>query len=187
MGMIIADPVVRRLLEAEGYLELELPSRALEILERHADWASVQFEASVLAGEALRQLNRHREALRALDIAAKLRPEDLSVALAQGWCFKRTHRLAQAIDALERAERHHPDQALVRYNLACYWSLANKPPKAIAKLAEALALDASFGRLIAAEADFDPVRKLDEFKSLAAAFEGKQRTSYTPLLRSRFG
>lgn len=166
MGMTVLDPVTRRLLEAEGYLDLELPGRALEILESRSDWATVQFEACVLAGEALRQLDRHRDALRMLDSAARLRPDDLGVALAQGWCFKRTHRLAQAIDALERAARHHPREALVHYNLACYWSLANKPGNALGKLAEALALDPSFRSMIADEPDFDPIRNVPELIEL---------------------
>lgn len=173
MQVTSVDPVARRLLEAEGYLELGLPARALEILEGRGEWATVQFEASLLAGEALRQLDRHAEALRALDVAARLRPDDLGVALAQGWCFKRTHRLAQAIDALERAARHHGREALVHYNLACYWSLANKPSKSLTKLAEALAIDPGFRRLIADEADFDAVRDLPEFRCLIAGSPAK--------------
>ena len=42
------------------------------------------FEASFLKGEALRCLDRYREALVSLEVAASLRPEDVAVALAQG-------------------------------------------------------------------------------------------------------
>jgi tetratricopeptide (TPR) repeat protein len=73
----------------------------------------------------LRSLKRYREALKPLEVAAALRPAEIRVAIALGWCYKRTHRLAQAIDALERACRHNPDApGLLHYNLACYWSLA---------------------------------------------------------------
>ena len=58
----------------------------------------MQFEANFLKGEALRCLDRYREALKPLEIAASLRPSDTRVALALGWCYKRTNRLAQAID-----------------------------------------------------------------------------------------
>ena len=57
----------------------------------------MQFEASYLMGEALRALERYREALKPLEVAAALRPDEVHVALALGWCYKRTHRLAQAI------------------------------------------------------------------------------------------
>ena len=78
----------------------------------------------MLTGEALRVLGRYRDALKPLEVAASLRPGDVGVAIALGWCYKRTHRLAQAIDALGRAVRHNPDEALLHYNLSCYWSLA---------------------------------------------------------------
>src|SRR5947209_17819600 len=109
MGQIGADRIVRQLDEAEGYLMLDMPRRALEILRSRDDWATMKFEASLLTGEALRALGKYREALGHLETAAALRPTDLGVAMALGWCYKRTHRLAQAIDALDRAVRQHPE------------------------------------------------------------------------------
>src|SRR4051812_44097176 len=110
MGRPASDRIVRKLSEAEGYLMLDLPEKALEILRARDDWATMKFEASFLAGEALRALGLHREALAPLEVAARLRPGDLGVAIALGWCYKRTHRLAQAIDALERAVNENPDE-----------------------------------------------------------------------------
>jgi tetratricopeptide (TPR) repeat protein len=166
MSRIIRDRIKRQLDEAEGYLLLNLPERTLTILERRADWATMQFEASLLAGEALRSLERYREALKPLEVAAKLKPADASVAIALGWCYKRTHRLAQAIDALERAVKHNPDEALLRYNLACYWSLAGNVAKALDSLASALDLDPGLRSLIAEESDFDQLRGNPDFERL---------------------
>jgi tetratricopeptide (TPR) repeat protein len=166
MGRIIRDRIKRQLDEAEGYLMLKLPQRALEILERRSDWATMQFEASFLMGEALRSLERYREALKPLEVAAALRPGDVDLAIALGWCYKRTHRLAQAIDALERAERQNPEHALLHYNLACYWSLAGNPSKALDELAAALELEPDLRALIPDEADFDQLRGNPEFERL---------------------
>ncbi|MGE3820201.1 MAG: tetratricopeptide repeat protein [Isosphaeraceae bacterium] len=166
MARIIRDRISRRLDEAEGYLMLNLPQRTLEILGRRADWATMQFEASFLAGEALRQMERYREALKPLEIAAKLRPADAHVAIALGWCYKRTHRLAQAIDALERADRHNPNEPILRYNLACYWSLAGNVPKALDALAQALDLDPDLRLLIPDESDFNQLRGNPDFERL---------------------
>jgi tetratricopeptide (TPR) repeat protein len=166
MARIFRDRIERQLDEAEGYLMLNLPARALEILERRADWATMQFEASFLAGEALRSLERYREALKPLEVAAKLRPADVGVAIALGWCYKRTHRLAQAIDALERARGHNPKVALLRYNLACYWSLAGNAAKALDELAVALDLDPELRSLTLDEHDFDQLRGNPEFERL---------------------
>jgi tetratricopeptide (TPR) repeat protein len=166
MSRIIRDRIKRQLDESEGYLMLNLPTRALEILERRADWATMQFEASYLRGEALRSLERYREALRPLETAAKLRPADIGVAIALGWCYKRTHRLAQAIDALERASHENPDESLLHYNLACYWSLAGNAPKALDELSLALALDPDYRVKLADESDFDAIRDQPDFVRL---------------------
>jgi Flp pilus assembly protein TadD len=166
MSRINRDRVRRLLDEAEGYLMLDLPGRAVDILESRSDWATMQFEASFLKGEALRTLGRHREALKPLEVAASLRPNDTGVALALGWCYKRTNRLAQAIDSLQRALRAHADDPLLHYNLACYWSLAGNSVKALDALSTALELDPELRSLIADESDFDQLRGNPEFDRL---------------------
>jgi tetratricopeptide (TPR) repeat protein len=162
------DRIKRQLGEAEGYLMLNLPGKALEILEGRSDWATMQFEASLLTGEALRVVGRYRDALKPLEVAASLHPDDYVVAMALGWCYKRTQRLAQAIDALGRALRHNPDIALLHYNLSCYWSLAGNPAKSLAKLADALKLDPDLRNLIPNESDFDALRGNPDFDQLTA-------------------
>lgn len=162
------DRIVRRLDEAEGYLMLDMPERALAILESRSDWATMQFEASFLTGEALRATGRFRDALKPLELAAILRPDHLGVAMALGWCYKRTNRLAQAIDALERAGKAAPDEPLIHYNLACYWSLARNQDRAIDSLTTALDLDPELQGRLALESDFDLIRDTPAFQLLEA-------------------
>src|SRR5262249_15704804 len=154
----------KQLDEAEGYLMLDLPQRALQILDGRADWSEMQFEANVLKGEALQSMKHYREALRPLEVAAALRPSDVRVALALGWCYKRTNRLAQAIDSLDRALREHPEQSLLHYNLACYWSLAGNGSKALSELSIALGLDPDLRLLISDESDFNLLRGNPDFE-----------------------
>jgi tetratricopeptide (TPR) repeat protein len=168
MARVLRDRTIRRLDEAEGFLMLDLPRRALEILQAQPDWATMQFEASFLTGEALRALGRFRDALRPLEQAAALRPDDVAVALALGWCYKRTFRLAQAIDALERACRKSPEEPLLHYNLACYWSLAQNPSRALDELAQALELEPELRERVDSECDFEPLRGNPEFERLVS-------------------
>ena len=168
MSRIIRDRIQRRLGEAEGYLMLDLPGKALEILQARSEWATMRFEANALTGEALRALGRYREALRPLEQAAALKPGDVGVAIALGWCYKRTHRLAQAIDALGKASRENPDVPLLHYNLACYWSLAANASKALDELAVALELEPDLVALIPEESDFDTLRGDPDFERLTA-------------------
>ncbi len=166
MSRMVRDRIRRRLSAAEGYLELGLPEKTLEILRERPDWATMRFEANFLAGEALRLLGRHREALKPLEVAAGLKPGDASVAIALGWCYKRTHRLAQAIDVLERATRAGSPEPLLHYNLACYWSLAGTLAKALEELTLALKLEPSLRDLISDETDFDNLRADAGFRRL---------------------
>ena len=46
----------------------------------------------------------------------------LSLWLALGWCYKRIGRIDLAIESLEEALSIEPNDALIHYNLACYWS-----------------------------------------------------------------
>ena len=55
MAGIVADRIKRSLNEVEGFLMLGLPGKALEVLQAHADWATMKFEADFLSGEALRR------------------------------------------------------------------------------------------------------------------------------------
>jgi tetratricopeptide (TPR) repeat protein len=154
---------LRKLDEVEGYLLLDMPAKALELLESRPEWPGCQFEASLLQGETFRALGRYREALGPLQVAANLRPGHLGVAIALGWCFKRTNRLAQAIDALEQALRENPDESILHYNLACYWSLAGNADRAIRELGQAVDLDPDYLAQLESETDFDPIRTHPDF------------------------
>ncbi len=138
MSRIIRDPIKRQLDEAEGYLMLNLPRKAIEILERRADWATMQFEASFLSGEALRSLERYREALKPLEVAAR----PAAGRHRRRHCPRlvlQAHSTPCAGDRLAGAGRHginsKEPQPLLHYNLACYWSLAGNPSKAARRAA----------------------------------------------------
>lgn len=156
----------RLLTEAEGFLMLDLPRRSLQILEGRSEWSPLWFEAHFLKGEALRCLDRHLEALAPLESAARMQPRDARVALALGWCYKRTDRLDRAIGALERALHARADEALLHYNLACYLSLAGNVPRALKELSTALAREGRLRGLLVDEADFDRLRGTPEFDRL---------------------
>jgi hypothetical protein len=64
-----------------------------------------------------------------------------------------------------------PDESLLRYNLACYLSLAGQKRRAIAYLSEVFATDPVYRELIATESDFDPIRYDPEFQAICAKVE----------------
>jgi tetratricopeptide (TPR) repeat protein len=171
--------------EAEGYLELtmgfadqcpvapeirvRLAQRALEALRRVPCAAGQRAQALYLTGLAYRAMQRYGEALPPLKAAAKLNPDDILIWLALGWCYKRTGRLDYAIESLEQALAVDESEAILHYNLACYWSLAGNAERAIRYLARAFDIDSTYRSLVAEESDFDPIRHLPEFQALMGA------------------
>lgn len=156
------------LLAAEGYLELDLPDQALAELHRLDAADRRASEALYLTGEALRALERYREAITALKAAAEKAPSKLHIHLALGWCYKRVGRIDFAIEALQQALEDNLEEAILHYNLACYFSLGGHRELALSHLGQALALDGSYRDLIGKEADFDNIRSDPEFQSLTS-------------------
>lgn len=156
----------RILREVEGYLEINMPQAALDVLNRMQEPGTFRGQQLYLTGEALRALERYQEALAPLEQAADLLPSNLRVWLALGWCHKRNGRLDLAIEALQRAEEVAPSEAVVPYNLACYWSLAGNKDQALTHLSRAISMDPEFRDRIGDEPDFDPLRSDPEFRAL---------------------
>jgi Flp pilus assembly protein TadD len=154
------------LLQAEGYLELGMARHALDVLARYGDPRMLPDHALYLQGQCLRELGRYHEAVEPLSRAAQSCPENISTWLALGWCYKRTGKLDRAIEALEEALAVEPTDALVHYNLACYWSLAKNKRQALVYLARAFDLEEGYRALVNDEPDFDPIRDDPAFQAL---------------------
>lgn len=177
---------VRRLLalrEAEGYLDLasctddfplsnqtrdRLAQRALTTLAPLNGSGTDLEEVHYLTGQAYRLMTRHHEAIPHLERAAELNRDNIHVWLALGWCQKRIGRLDLAIQSLEEALSLAPDQAIIYYNLACYWSLAQNAKLALTYLARAFDIDPTYRDLAACEPDFNPIRHHRGFVELTS-------------------
>ncbi len=145
-----------------------MAEHALEVLHRHSQRRPLSPRGLYLWGEALRSLERYREALVPLVAAAKAAPGDVHVRLALGWCYKRCGKLSQAIAALQQALEASPRDALLHYNLACYFSLAGNKPQALKHLSRALTLESDYRLMVDDEPDFDPIRDDPTFVALTS-------------------
>ncbi len=154
--------------QAEGYLELGMPHHALSTLARLEMFTSLDSAAQYLRGEALRSLDRWEEALPWLRAAASGDPENIHIWLALGWCYKRTGQLRRAIDALENGLEVDPSEAILHYNLACYWSLARNKEHALDYLSQAFEIDPNYRDRVHEEADFDLLRNDADFQALTS-------------------
>ncbi|HEV3138422.1 MAG TPA: tetratricopeptide repeat protein [Pirellulales bacterium] len=153
-------------LQAEGYLELGMPRHALDVLARYGRSDSLPDHALYLQGEGLRALGHFREALGPLSRAAQGSPNSVHIWLALGWCHKRTGRIDLAIESLEEALAVEPNNALVNYNLACYWSVAGNRRQALSYLSRSFDLKDHYRALVGSEPDFDGIRSDPSFQAL---------------------
>lgn len=170
--------------EAEGYLELltdcseqwpvspaardRLAERALDCLRRLEATGGYRRECLFLQGQALRVMERYAEAIVPLTAAAAEAADDIHVWLALGWCHKRTGRLDLAIEALKEALEADPTEAIIYYNLACYWCLAGNTQLALDFLADALEINPNYRDLVNNEPDFDRLRSHPAFLALTS-------------------
>jgi tetratricopeptide (TPR) repeat protein len=170
--------------EVEGYLDLamvlsdryplsatsrnRIANRALETLERLEQKTRESGIGLHLQGQAYRVMERYDDAVGPLLAAREAEPENVHISLALGWCYKRLDRIDSAIQALEDALAVCPDEAIIHYNLACYWSLANNVPLALVYLSQSFDLDPKYRDIVAEEVDFDPLRNHPEFVALTS-------------------
>lgn len=158
----------RWLTAAEGYLELDLPAQAIGSLTRLGDRAGWESHAHYLHGEALRSLERYEEAIHSFQKAQRDMPELIELYVSLAWCHKRTGRLDLAIETLEEALEVDATEALLYYNLACYWCLAGHKARVLRFLGKAFYLDGSYRDLVEDESDFDPMRSDPDFIELTS-------------------
>lgn len=160
---------LRRLESARGYLALGMPESALKELQRISEREFCLFDYSLLTAEAYRDLTQYENAVPLFEEALSHAPHHLQALLGLAWCFKRTDRLPDAIETLERARRWHPDESIVIYNLACYFSLLGDKPKAIECLGRSLRMEPELKQLIPHEPDFNDLRQDPDFQFVTNA------------------
>lgn len=74
MRVQLAPKTVRRLLSADGYMDLNMPEQAVAELEKIPDGGPLEGPRRLLQGIALKQLNDHQAAIGHLEKAARLMP-----------------------------------------------------------------------------------------------------------------
>ncbi len=77
MRVQMTPKTVRRLLSADGYLDLGMPVQAIEELEKMSEAGPLEGPRQLLHGIALKQTNNHRDAITHLERAARIMPSPI--------------------------------------------------------------------------------------------------------------
>jgi tetratricopeptide (TPR) repeat protein len=165
MGMD-KDRALQYLVEAQGYLALDMHTEALPRLRAVAATPHFPYEAATLIGEYHRDRGEHEEAVPWFEKALGVRRGDLAATIGLGWCEKRLGRVDRAVTLYQDTLQMRPDEAILHYNLACYLSLLGRSEPALLHLEKAVGLDPEFRELARAEPDLVNLREAPAFRDL---------------------
>jgi TolB-like protein/Flp pilus assembly protein TadD len=133
------------------------------------------YPASFFAAQSLEALGRHDEARvqldRTLEIVEKhmeLNPDDSRAATMRAVSLCRLGRPDEGLVWAERALDMDPDDAGIRYNVACLYSLEGKLDEALRCLEDALAKGFGSKEWFEKDPDLDPLRGDPRFHALMA-------------------
>lgn len=171
--------------QAEGYLDLimcledrwrleepiiqTITGKTLKVLDDLDSGSGRRSHVAFLRGQAFRVRREFEKAIIAFEESLENDYENIHTHLGMAWCYKRLDKIKLAIQSLDRAVEIEPDNAIILYNLACYWALAGNLTNCCEHLHHALELDNRLRELIEDESDFDSVRSSSEFQSITSA------------------
>jgi Tfp pilus assembly protein PilF len=148
----------RRISHAHGYLELGMLAEAAAELE-HFTGADAQTKEVLAVRLALLHEQKNWPAVR--DLACELVQRDpAESAMWITWAY--ATRRADSLDAAEKilfdAEKLHPSEAIVHFNLGCYACQRGDLPAARRRVKTAIGLDEKFAAIADTDPDLEPLR-----------------------------
>jgi predicted Zn-dependent protease len=149
----------RHLSHAQGYLALGMVEEAAAEIERITgpDAQSLQVISVRLA-----VLHEQKNWPVVRDVASELicrTPDEPSIWVTWAYATRRADSLAAAEKILLNAERHHPTDPTIQFNLGCYACQRGDLVEAQTRVDRAIALDKNFAELAATDPDLAPLRE----------------------------
>lgn len=167
--LAVPQSLQRRAIEVEGWLDLGCPEEALAKLEPLLANPGARPVGLHMRVRAYVELGRFADALADIEALRPLHHDPEWLDLTEAWCCKRTERLSHAIACMERLIHREPGNAIGYFNLGCYLALAGDAARALAMLARACTLDATFRGSPLDDPDLDSIRERSEFALLRQA------------------
>jgi tetratricopeptide (TPR) repeat protein len=158
---------VRKHLEyASGYLDLKMFGDALHEADLVLASEPDQPQAIAIKSAVLWHMDRLKEAEPLVAKLAEMNPGDSGIWINLAYIRRRTKSVDAAVEALQRAFKADPRDALAHFNMACYRAVQNRTQEALELLRSAIHLDPKLKKLAAAEPDFKHLREVPEFCDL---------------------
>lgn len=147
-----------RLAHTRGYLELGLVKEAAAELDQVAPEDAEHPDVLGLRACILQE----QKDWPALEIVARrmagVMPQEVSWWITWAYAARRARTLATADAILREAERLHPGEAIIQFNLGCYACQRGDLIEAKGRVARAIQLDAHFRECAVSDPDLAPLR-----------------------------
>jgi Flp pilus assembly protein TadD len=153
----VADPKWH-LSHARGYLGLGMVAEAAAELDQLPAAAARETEALALRALVLQEREQWPALAEAARELAARQPAEAGWWIAWAYATRRSRSLAAAEVILLEAERTHPEEATVQFNLGCYACLRGDLAEARRRVDRAIALDQSFRAAAATDPDLALLR-----------------------------
>jgi TolB-like protein/Tfp pilus assembly protein PilF len=138
------------------------------------DYAAAFFVGQSLEARGLREEAReaYQSALAVSERHLDLNPDDARAATMRAVSLCRLGRVKEGLEWADRALTMDPEDAGVRYNAACLFSVAGKVDRALDCLESAIGVGFGNREWLARDPDLDAVRPNPRFQELMARMEG---------------
>jgi len=131
-------------------------------LNSDGDAATVHYNRGIL----LHKMGRNDEAVASYEKALEIEPDHYDAMTNLGLTYLAQERFAAADGQLQAMLRRYPEDALVRYNLACVASRAGRTADALAWLRGALDLGFADWATLSADPDLAALRATEAYRAL---------------------
>ncbi|EDY81702.1 tetratricopeptide repeat domain protein [Verrucomicrobiia bacterium DG1235] len=145
-------PTSTRLSYANGYIELGLTKEAAAELDEICEADRLQDDVLSMRAKLYLETNNWEVLAAVSEQLATQSPEIPHAWVHWAYALRELNRNAEAKSVALRGLKHHPQEAVLHFNLACYCSLLDQLPEASKYLDAAIKLDKTFKE----EAKTDP-------------------------------
>lgn len=138
---------------ARGYLALGMVQEADDELRKIGELAGAGPDVLRLRAVVYERGERWELMKEVADILVLHWPEEAAHWIALGWATRRTGSIPEASDVLRRSLEHHPQEAVIHYNLACYAAQNGVFDEARIRLDDAIRLNPNMRELALEDPD----------------------------------
>lgn len=156
--MKIIRQTLRALEYAEGYLALGMTRDAADALRDIVPGEENCLPALAMRTAVFQELKDWERAAEAATLLCERAPDDAGHWIQRAYTVRRARNIEEARRILIEAMERHPEEPIIRFNLACYEAQLGRLDDARDFLAQACRLDPACAELAKTDPDLEPLR-----------------------------